>query len=135
MATLSATFELTPAPSAPFHARRIVGDLLTAWRFDPDRRVDVMVLVNEVVSNAVDHARSDDGGDIVLAVDVTASDTWLRVGLADGSTVRPIVRQLDPRAPRGRGMQLVAALADRWGSHDQDGGKRVWFELGAVSPG
>lgn len=27
-------------------------------------------------------------------------------------------------------MQLVAALADRWGSHDQDGGKRVWFELG-----
>lgn len=129
MSTLSATFELTPEPGAPGHARRVLAELLRAWRFDTERRSDAMVLVTEVVSNAVDHAGT--GGDVVLALDVTASDTWLRVGLADGSTIRPIVRELDPNAPRGRGMQLVAALSDRWGSHDQDGGKRVWFELDA----
>jgi two-component sensor histidine kinase len=131
MSTLSATFELTPEPGAPRHARRLLAELLTAWRFDAGRRDDVMVLVTEVISNAVDHAGGEDGGDVVLALDVTASDTWLRVALADGSTIRPIVREINRTAPRGRGMQLVAALADRWGSEDHQGGKRVWFELGA----
>jgi len=30
---------------------------------------------------------------------------------------------------RGRGMQLAAALADRWGVEDHEGGTRVRFEL------
>jgi hypothetical protein len=34
-------------------------------------------------------------------------------GLADGSSVRPTVRELDHRTVRGRGMQLVDAIADR----------------------
>jgi hypothetical protein len=40
-----------------------------------------------------------------------------------------VVRALDPRAARGRGMQIVASLAERWGSEERDGGKRVWFDL------
>jgi hypothetical protein len=33
-------------------------------------------------------------------------------------------------------MGLIAALADRWGSEQHDGGgKRVWFELGTRRPG
>jgi hypothetical protein len=33
------------------------------------------------------------------------------------------------KTPRGRGMHLVQAIADRWGSEDHGGGKRVWLEL------
>ena len=49
--------------------------------------------------------------------------------MADGSSVRPVVRELDADRPRGRGLQLVQAIADRWGAEDHHGGKRVWFEL------
>ena len=130
MSTFTATVELPPEPAAGRRARRIVAELLEAWRFAPDRRPDVMILVTEIVANAVDHARAQPGGDSVLALDLTGSDTWLCIGLADGSTIRPLVRELDTSAPRGRGMQLVAAFADRWDAHDHHGGKRVWFEIG-----
>jgi anti-sigma regulatory factor (Ser/Thr protein kinase) len=123
--TFRASFEFPPSPHAPGTARRLLGELFDAWSLDATLHVDAKVLVTELISNAVDHA----GSDVVLELDVTASDGWLRVGLADGSTIRPVVRELDHTAPRGRGMQIVAELADRWGSEDRDGGKRVWFEL------
>ena len=131
MSTFRASFELAVEPAVGRHARRILAELLAAWRFEPARRPDVMVLVTEIVANAVDHGGHQAGGDTVLALDITASEGWLVVGLADGSTIRPIVRELDTSAPRGRGMQLVTAIADRWGSHEHHGGKRVWFELHA----
>ena len=49
-------------------ARRILAELLEAWRF-ADRRPDVMILVTEIVANAVGHARARPGGDSVLALD------------------------------------------------------------------
>jgi hypothetical protein len=69
------------------------------------------------------------GGETSLVVELTVSDGWLRVSVADGSAVRPVVRQLSGHEPRGRGMQVVAALAARWGREDHHGGKRVWVEL------
>jgi hypothetical protein len=55
----------------------------------------------------------------------------LRLSVADGSAVRPVVRELDRDNPRGRGLRLVQAIADRWGAEDHQGGKRVWLELAA----
>jgi hypothetical protein len=55
----------------------------------------------------------------------------LRITLADGSAVRPVVRELTGDAPTGRGMAIVAAVASRWGVEDHHGGKPVWVELGA----
>jgi hypothetical protein len=57
------------------------------------------------------------------------SDGWLRISVAGDSSVRPVVRALDSGNPRGRGLQLVQEIADRWGADDHHGGKRVWFEL------
>ena len=122
-------FELGPSATAPRTARRLVSEQLSRWEIDPHHEPDVLVVVTELVSNAVDHA--DDG--TVLRLDLSFEDARLRIGLADGSSVRPVVRQLDPTAPRGRGMQIVAEIAHEWGAEDHDGGKRVWVDLGPVT--
>jgi two-component sensor histidine kinase len=125
MSTLRASFELPPTLAAPRTARVVLAQLLTAWAVDGTVVEDAGMLVHEVVANVVDHA----GTDIALEVDVVAADEWVRVGVADGSSVRPVIRELDPRASRGRGMQIVSSLARAWGAEDRDGGKRVWFDL------
>jgi len=125
MSTLRASFELPPTLAAPRTARVVLGQLLDAWAVDEVVVEDAGMLVHEVVANVVDHA----GSDVALEVDVVAADAWVRVGVADGSSVRPVIRELDPRASRGRGMQIVSSIAARWGAEDRDGGKRVWFDL------
>lgn len=49
--------------------------------------------------------------------------------MTDSSGLRPIVYEMGQVAHRGRGMQTVASMAQRWGVDDVHGGKRVWFEL------
>jgi anti-sigma regulatory factor (Ser/Thr protein kinase) len=122
--SLNARVDLPPTVSAPRTARQIVAALLTGWGVQA-RTEDVVLLVNEVISNAVEHV----GGDTSLELELTYSDKWLRVSLADGSTERPVPRDIDPRSPRGRGLHLVDAIADRWDSEQYRDGKRVWFEL------
>jgi anti-sigma regulatory factor (Ser/Thr protein kinase) len=125
VASFSASIDLPPVPSSVPLARRLVRDVLRTWAApqDPD---DAELLVTELVANVVDHA----GGDL-LSLELTLAGGWLRVGVVDGSAVRPIVREMSHEQERGRGMRLVATIAERWGAEDHDGGKRVWFELSA----
>ena len=126
MAGLTATIDLPPRPESVRAARCLVEALMHAWAPASERCEDVVLLVSEIVSNAVEHV----GGDASLALEMSSSsDHWLRVSLSDGSSVRPIVREMDSGAVRGRGMQLVAALSERWDVEDHRAGKRVWFEL------
>jgi anti-sigma regulatory factor (Ser/Thr protein kinase) len=124
MSILTASVDLRPEPRSVPSARHLVASLLAGWgaRQSP---ADVALLVTELVANVVDHV----GGDSVLNLEVALSDASLRISVADGSAVRPVVRELSAENARGRGLQLVQAVADRWGSDDHDGGKRVWFEL------
>jgi anti-sigma regulatory factor (Ser/Thr protein kinase) len=124
MSTLRASVDLLPAAHSVPVARHLVVDLLRAWRAPQDRE-DVALLVTELVSNVVDHV----GGEAVMTLELEMSDGWLRISVADGSSVRPVVRELDTGNPRGRGLRLVQAIAERWGSEEHQGGKRVWFDL------
>jgi anti-sigma regulatory factor (Ser/Thr protein kinase) len=110
------------AASVPL-ARRLVRDVLRIWNAPQDRE-DAELLVTELVANVVDHV----GGD-VLTLEVVLGGAWLRIAVVDGSAIQPIVREMSLEQERGRGMRLVAHIADRWGAEDHDGGKRVWFEL------
>ncbi|GAA0222431.1 ATP-binding protein [Cryptosporangium japonicum] len=125
MSTSNARFDLPPQPTSPEIARRLTGALLEAWGAPAERRDDVVMLISEVVSNAVEHV----GGEASFELTLVHSGDWLRVGLTDGSSIPPMVRELDRRAVRGRGMQLVAAIADRWGVEQHHGGKTVWFTI------
>ena len=124
MSTLTARVDLPPSARSVPVARHLAREVLLAWDA-PQDGADVELLVTELVANVVDHA----GGESVLSLELEYSDGWLRIAVADGSAVRPVVGELRGDQPRGRGMQIVDAIADDWGVEDVDGGKRVWFSL------
>jgi len=129
MSSFSARIDLPPVPSSVPLARRLVREVLHTWAA-PHDQLDAELLVTELVANVVDHA----GGD-TLTLELDLAGAWLRIGVVDGSAIRPVVRELVHEAERGRGMQLVVAIAERWGAEDHDGGKRVWFELAPATAG
>ena len=124
MSTLTASIDLPPTPASVPAARHLLLDVLRAWDVSHDRD-DAALLVTELVANVIDHVQ----GEASLTLELAVSDGWLRIAVVDGSSVRPVVRELAEDQPRGRGLLLVKAIADRWGSEDHRGGKRVWFEL------
>jgi anti-sigma regulatory factor (Ser/Thr protein kinase) len=124
MSTRSASIDLPPTAGSVIAARRVVRELLAVWEVPHDRE-DAALLVTELVANVVDHVR----GEVDLTLELSQSDTWLRIAVVDGSSIRPVVQELSHERPRGRGMRMVEAIADRWGADDHKGGKRVWFDL------
>jgi anti-sigma regulatory factor (Ser/Thr protein kinase) len=120
----NAAIDLPPTSVSIPAARHLVLELLRAWDVPHDRD-DAALLVTELVSNVVDHV----GGEANLTLELQLSDRWLRIGVVDGSSIRPVVQELSMERPRGRGMRMVQQIADRWGADDHLGGKRVWFEL------
>ena len=124
MSSFSAGIDLPPVAHSVPVARHVTVDLLRLWRAPHDRH-DAALLVTELVSNVIDHV----GGEASFTLELELADGWLRVAVVDGSSVLPVVRELNSDHPRGRGLRLVQAIAERWGCESQDGGKRVWFDL------
>ncbi|MGY1651154.1 ATP-binding protein [Geodermatophilus sp. SYSU D01119] len=130
MSTLTARVDLPPSPRSVPVARHLAREVMRAWRAPQDTG-DVELLVTELVANVVDHV----GGEAVLSLELEYSDGWLRIAVTDGSGIRPVVGELRGDQPRGRGMQIVQAIADDWGVEDVGDGKRVWFVLDSRSAG
>lgn len=107
-------------------ARATASRAASAWGIDEDSTADLLVVVNELVSNAVEHARTPS----VLTLDLHAS--LVLVAVSDESAVPPVVRPHDIRATRGRGMQMVRAVSARWGHRTTGRGKTVWAEVPVV---
>jgi len=83
---------------------------------------EIAIVVTELATNAVIHARS------VFAVTVLIQEDTVRVAVRDHSTAFPQPREAAPTALGGRGLGLVGAVA-RWGVEAVTGGKTVWAEL------
>jgi anti-sigma regulatory factor (Ser/Thr protein kinase) len=121
-AVLHARIDLpTSARSVPV-ARRLVAQLLAAWSAEA-RYEESMLLLSELVTNVVRHVTPA----TTFTIELILSTLKLRVAVVDGSQAPPVLRERGPTG--GHGMWLVSALADRWGSDHETGGKRVWFEL------
>ncbi len=117
---------LEPDPGCIASARRWV--TATAQRSGASAHATriIALLVTEAVANAVIHGPTD--GQIV--VDVAAPDGVVRVAVRDDSDALPVVRDVDPTSPGGRGVMLIDRLSRRWGvDRHPDGGKTVWFEV------
>jgi anti-sigma regulatory factor (Ser/Thr protein kinase) len=107
-------------------ARAFVGGVLGPGHPCGD---DAALLVSELFGNSVQHSRSRVAGGTVT-VAVSARDGLIRVEVTDCSG--PEVPELCPAgrdAEGGRGLQLVAGLAARWGWRQHGGRTVTWFEL------
>jgi anti-sigma regulatory factor (Ser/Thr protein kinase) len=86
---------------------------------------DATVIVSELATNAVRHARSpfrvsvsELGGLVCISVK----------DVGDGRAALPTIAP-DDHAIDGRGMSIIEALAHRWGYSDLEDGKVVWAQL------
>ncbi|MFR9801104.1 ATP-binding protein [Pseudonocardia sp. RS010] len=126
-AVVDATWVLPPEREVVGRARRAVDRRLAAWAYPGDPE-DVALVVNELVANAVEHAGTP------FTLTVTFDRRGVRIAVADRSPLPPVLRPHDPGAARGRGLQLVASLAEEWAVVDRGEGKVVWA-LMAPEPG
>ncbi|WP_345135283.1 SpoIIE family protein phosphatase [Streptomyces mexicanus] len=125
-ARAAASFE--PLGRSVATARSFVRDTLQGWGFG-DIVDDAVVLTSELVTNAVVHAGT--------AADVLClrCDDGVRIEVSDRYPEREVpvqsapVSMGSPDREGGRGLQLCAALAGRWGVEYTPTHKTVWFQL------
>jgi anti-sigma regulatory factor (Ser/Thr protein kinase) len=80
------------------------------------------LVVSELVTNAIRYG----GGPIQLRL---IRDDTLICEVSDGSTTAPHLRRARTFDEGGRGLFIVAQLAERWGSRQRADGKTIWAEL------
>ena len=116
--------ELAGQPADAGDARRLVSRTLRDWRLD-HLQDTATLLVSEVVTNAVLHARTR------LVIELQRRGSTVRVTVSDCSDRLPKPRRADREAGTGRGLGLVASLASAWGTAPgvEPWRKDVWFEL------
>jgi anti-sigma regulatory factor (Ser/Thr protein kinase) len=119
----------TADPGSTRSARHFV--LQAAGNASPDLRDAIAVMVGELAMNAVQHARTD------FEITVELTDGTLRVQVTDSAGNRPAAGPMPPPATsRGRGLPIVASLADDWGVIPSPAGpgKSIWFKIAVPSP-
>jgi anti-sigma regulatory factor (Ser/Thr protein kinase) len=115
---------LRSEPAAVGEARKHIRDRL-AETLPTLKLTDAELLTSELVSNAVRHARPENGSPIEVFV-VIRSDA-IRVSIVDegpgfGRTERPVDQEIG-----GWGLHIVEHVADRWGVEEHP--HTVWFEI------
>lgn len=118
----SAEIMLEPHPSSVGRARRWLSRQLEEWDLE-DLDYDVSVVLSELVTNAVLHAKTQ------IELTITYREGALRLEVCDASTVMPAPRGHVASSTTGRGLHLVAALATSWGYEPRETGKSVWAEF------
>ncbi|MFF4469564.1 ATP-binding protein [Streptomyces sp. NPDC001599] len=120
------------APDAVRTARSLVRRTLGEWRLDGVADIAAL-LVSELVTNALRHATGPIGVRLVRSPAAAAAaagvDGVLLVEVSDPLPDPPRERVARPDDEDGRGLQLVASAARRWGTRPGEAGKTVWFEL------
>ena len=108
-------------------ARELVETTLAGWEAPGPTDV-VKLLVSELVTNAVLHAKSEP------EVVVQLRPECIRVEVLDRSRELPVVKDVPPEATSGRGLAVVSSYASAWGTRPLPHGKAVWFEVPRSAP-
>lgn len=129
---LAATLVLGDDARAAGTARRFLRGVLQQWGVGGDDADNAELCLSELVTNAVIHAGT------TSLTSVTLVDGLLTVSVRDHGGVGDSASMLedeDPLTVFGRGLLLVDALSDRWGSEQDAVGTTSWFELSVDGPG
>jgi anti-sigma regulatory factor (Ser/Thr protein kinase) len=115
--------ELMGRPASVRKARGFTADVLADDGVEASVIEVAVLLVSELVTNAVVHAR----GPICLTVHTDAH--WVRIEVEDPGHRRPVLRTATLDADDGRGLLVVDKLATDWGTEQRATHKVVWFEI------
>ncbi|MFJ9685334.1 ATP-binding protein [Streptomyces bacillaris] len=139
-------------PGSVRSARHAVRDALDCWGLPPAVGDTTVLLVSELVTNSLQYASGPIGvrlerlrpsaesngsgeltGDFTTDLRLAAARPPVAPGLlvevSDPLPDPPTERSAGPDDEGGRGLQLVACSARRWGTRRGKSGKTVWFEL------
>jgi anti-sigma regulatory factor (Ser/Thr protein kinase) len=123
--------ELSRDARAPARARSAIEHWCPALAGGRPRRETLMLLVSELVTNAVLHSPGPE--EAPIRVRASLEHERVRVAVTDpGGGFSPPERDPGEEQERmtigGYGLYIVGQAASRWGIDEQDG-TRVWFEL------
>jgi anti-sigma regulatory factor (Ser/Thr protein kinase) len=120
---LGATLEAVRA------ARLYVANVLTAWAVPDGLIYTAKLLTSELATNAVIHGQGS-----AFRLEVRSFGCCLGVEVVDDSVNSPILRAPADNTETGRGLLLVAEIADSWGYYFDGDHKHVWFDLRITDP-
>jgi anti-sigma regulatory factor (Ser/Thr protein kinase) len=108
----------------------LVRDALTAWGIG-QLGADAALVASELAGNAIQHAGCQS---FRLSIALLAQRR-IRISVSDqGGALPEMLRAPDEESERGRGLLIVAAIADRWGTEVVGPDKTVWTELSTERP-
>ncbi|MEU3558507.1 ATP-binding protein [Kitasatospora sp. NPDC006786] len=112
-------------------SRDLVNGVLQGWTTVGEEAHDNLNLItSELVTNAVEHTNSDT---ILLTIHLNTRSRTVMVGVQDDSLTLPTARHAATDDQSGRGLWLIAALANRHGVQATEAPKWVWAEV-ALQP-
>ncbi|WP_037845262.1 sodium/proline symporter PutP [Streptomyces sp. NRRL S-455] len=114
------SWDLPSDPAAVAHARRLAGRRLEEWGM-PDLAFTTELIVSELVTNAIRHAT----GPVCMRL---IRDRGLICEVSDAGSTSPRLRHARTTDEGGRGLLIVAQLAQRWGTRYTTTGKVIWTE-------
>ncbi|MGW8680091.1 SpoIIE family protein phosphatase [Streptomyces sp. NPDC055817] len=118
-----ATWDLPLDPAIVGQARSLTTSQLTAWELD-ELAFTAELVVSELVTNAIRYARAP----IQLRL---IRSTSLICEVSDASSTSPHMRQAADTDESGRGLFMIAQMAERWGTRHTLAGKTIWAECAA----
>ncbi|WP_437015321.1 ATP-binding SpoIIE family protein phosphatase [Streptomyces sp. enrichment culture] len=114
--------DYAPVSSAVPDARDLVSRAMREWGLHHLAN-DMMLIADEMVANAVRHARTP------LRVELRRAGERVVLEVTDSSPEEPRLIVSQPGEFGHRGIFLVDAISTRWGTRRIDGGKVVWAEV------
>jgi anti-sigma regulatory factor (Ser/Thr protein kinase) len=117
------TWEFPLDDGAPADARHRLAEALAHQGHPRALLDDARIVVTELAANAVVHAGSP------FSVCVRGDGGRVRIGVRDNSRAMPAPQEPSAVRLSGRGLQLVSAIASRWGVEPLVDGKVVWADL------
>ncbi|MER8014776.1 ATP-binding protein [Streptomyces griseoluteus] len=119
-------FELAAHPGSPARARSLARTRLAGWSVCADTCESAVLVVSELVTNAVVHTASSR-----VVCELADHDGLVRIAVRDEGCApgEPHPAQQRPDEEHGRGLLLVAALCRAWGAQEHGPGLLVWAEL------
>ncbi|GHB32536.1 hypothetical protein GCM10010377_23670 [Streptomyces viridiviolaceus] len=115
-----ATLDLPSDPAAVSGARRFTAETLGAWGLD-ELSFTTELMVSELVTNAIRYGKPPVHLRLVL-------ESTLTCEVFDANSTAPHMRRARTFDEGGRGLLLVAQLAERWGTRHTREGKVIWAE-------